>query len=79
MHDELKGFGRKSSGHGVTMVLSSHLCERTKNISDDSWHHSSLDSNLIPLKYKLGVLSLCQRVLLVIVVLYWYCKLFKSV
>jgi hypothetical protein len=41
MHDELKGFERKSSGHGGTMVLSSHLCGWTKNISDDSCHHPS--------------------------------------
>jgi len=38
MRDELKGFGRKSNGHGGTMVLPSHLCGQTKNISDDSWH-----------------------------------------
>jgi len=80
MHDELKGFGRKSSGHGGTMVLSSHLCGRTKNISDDSWHHPSSDSNVIPLKCKLGVLSLYQPVWLVIVMLYCCGKLFfKSV
>jgi len=62
MRDELKGLGRKSNGHGGTMVLSSHICGWTKSVSDDSWHHPSWDSNLIPLKYKLGVLSLCQPV-----------------
>jgi hypothetical protein len=76
----LKGFGRKSSGHGGTMALSSHSCGRTKNIIDDSWHHPSSDSNVIPLKYKLRVLSLCHPIWLVIVMLY-YCGMlfFKSV